>query len=89
MLEIIELYEYGNGTYAKPFWERVREKIDKVSEKYEVVDMVKKFIPAHYVGENCMGMPTYKGDELFLTLFCKKKTHNKIAIQKRKEDRLK
>ena len=85
MLEIIELYEYGNGTYAKPFWERVREKIDKISEKYEVVDMVKKFIPAHYVGENCMGMHTYKGDELFLTLFCKKKTPIKSQFKRERK----
>ena len=72
MIEVIELYEYGNGVYAKPFWDRVQEKIDKVTEQYEIVDMVKKFIPSHYVGKNCMGMDTYKGDELFLTLFCKK-----------------
>ena len=73
MIEMIKIYEYGNGMYAKPFWDRVQEKINKVTEKYEIVDMVKKFTPSHYVGKNCMGMDTHKGDELFLTLFCKKK----------------
>ena len=38
MIEVIELYEYGNGIYAKPFWDRVQEKIDKVTENYEIVN---------------------------------------------------
>ena len=58
-MKVIEIYEYGNGDYAKPFWDRVQEKIDKIEEEY--------------VGKNCLGMDTYKGDELFLTLFCKPK----------------
>lgn len=81
-MKIIEIYEYGNGTYAKPFWERVQEKIDKVEQEYEIVDMVKKFIPAHSVGKNCMGMETHRADELFLMLFCKPK--KKVCKPKRK-----
>jgi hypothetical protein len=73
MMKIIEMYEYGNGDYAKPFRDRVQEKKDKVEEEFEIIDMAKKFIPAHYVGKNCLGMDTHKGDELFLTLFCKPK----------------
>ena len=36
-MKIIEIYEYGNGTYAEPFWDRVQKKIDKVEEEYEKV----------------------------------------------------
>lgn len=72
-MKIIEIYEYGNGTYAKPFWRRVQEKIDKIEEKYKIIDSNKKFIPAHYIGKNCMGMDVYRADELFLTLFCEEK----------------
>lgn len=72
-MQIIEIYEYGNGTYAEPFWDRVQKKINKVEEEYEIINMDKKFIPSHYIGENCMGMDVYKADELFLTLYCKKK----------------
>lgn len=72
-MKIIEIYEYGNGDYAPPFWDRVQQKIDKVEELYRIIDMDKNFIPAHYVGVNCMGMKVYRGDELFLTLYCEKK----------------
>ena len=70
-MKIIEIYEYGNGTYAEPFWDRVQKKIDKVEEEYEIINMNKKFIPSHYIGKNCMEMDVYRGDELFLTLYCK------------------
>ena len=70
-MKIIEIYEYGNGDYAKPFWERVQEKIDKVEQEYEVMDFDKHFIPAHLVGKNCMGMDVHRGDELRLILYCK------------------
>lgn len=69
-MKIIEIYEYGNGTYAEPFWTRVQKKIDKVEEEYKIIDMDKKFIPEQYLGKNCMGMDVYRADELFLTLFC-------------------
>lgn len=72
-MKIIDIYEYGNGIYAEPFWDRVQKKIDKVKEEYEIMDFVKKFIPSHYIGENCMGMDVYRADKLFLTLYCKKK----------------
>lgn len=72
-MKIIEIYEYGNGTYAEPFWTRVQKKIDKVEENYKIIDMEKKFIPAHCLGKNCMGMDVYRADELFLTLFCEEK----------------
>ena len=72
-MQIIEIYEYGNGIYAEPFWDRVQKKIDKVEEEYEIINMNKKFIPSHYIGKNCMGMDVYRGDELFLTLYCKSK----------------
>ena len=36
-MKIIEIYEYGNGIYAEPFWDRVQKKIDKVEEEYEKV----------------------------------------------------
>lgn len=69
----IEIYEYGNGTYAEPFWVRVQKKIDKVEEEHEIISMNEKFIPHHYIGKNCMGMDVYRCDELFLTLYCKRK----------------
>lgn len=69
-MKIIEIYEYGNGTYVEPFWTRVQKKIDKVEEQYKIINMDKNFIPAHYVGKNCMGMDVHRGDELFLTLYC-------------------
>ena len=72
-MEIIKVYEYGNGTYSEPFWERVQKKINEIEKQYEILDMDKKFIPSHYVGKNCLGMDTYRGDELFLTLYCEKK----------------
>lgn len=72
-MKIIKIYEYGNGIYAESFWGRVQKKIDKVEEEYEIIDKDKKFIPSHYIGKNCMGMDVYKADELFLTLYCKKK----------------
>ena len=72
-MQIIEIYEYGNGIYAEPFWDRVQKKIDKVEEEYEIINMNKKFIPSHCIGKNCMGMDVYRGDELFLTLYCKSK----------------
>ena len=72
-MQIIEIYEYGNGIYAEPFWDRVQKKIDKVEEEYEIINMDKKFIPSHYIGKNCMGMDVYRADELFLTLYCKSK----------------
>ena len=43
-MKIIEIYEYGNGIYAEPFWGRVQKKIDKVEEEYEIINMDKKFI---------------------------------------------
>ena len=43
-MQIIEIYEYGNGIYAEPFWDRVQKKIDKVEEEYEIINMDKKFI---------------------------------------------
>ena len=72
-MKIIKIYEYGNGIYAESFWGRVQKKIDKVEEEYEIIDKDKKFVPSHYIGKNCMGMDVYKADELFLTLYCKKK----------------
>ena len=30
-MKIVEVYVYGNGYYAKPFWTRVQEKIDERS----------------------------------------------------------
>lgn len=77
-MKIIEIYEYGNGTYAEPFWDRVQKKIDKVEEEYEIINMDKKFIPSHYIGENCMGMDVYRDDELFLTLYCKRKQNQSL-----------
>mgnify|MGYP003294092461 CR=1 FL=1 len=62
-MKVIEIYEYGNGIYAEPFWTRIQKKVNKI-------DMDKKFIPAHYIGKNCMGMDAYRDDELFLTLYC-------------------
>ena len=72
-MKIIEIYEYGNGTYAEPFWTRVQKKINKVEEQYKIIDMDKKFIPAHYIVMNCMGMDVYRDDELFLALYCDEK----------------
>lgn len=72
-MKIIEIYEYGNGVYAEPFWTRVQKKIDKVEEHYEIIDMDKHFVPQHYVGKNCIGMDVYRGDELRLILYCKPK----------------
>ena len=72
-MKVIEIYEYGNGTYAKPFWTRVREKINKVEEQYKIIDMDRKFIPAHPIGKNCMGMETWRADEMFLTMYCEEK----------------
>lgn len=72
-MKIIEIYEYGNGIYAKPFWTRVQKKIDKVEEQYKIVNMDKKFIQAHYIDKNCMGMDVHRADELFLTLYCEEK----------------
>lgn len=72
-MKIIKIYEYENGIYAEPFWSRVQKKISKIEEEYEIIDMNKKFIPNHYIGKNCMDMDIYRDDELFLTLFCKKK----------------
>lgn len=72
-MKVIEIYEYGNGIYAKPFWSRVQDKIDKVEEEYKIISMDKNFIPAHSVGKNCMGMDRYRCDELFLTLYCEEK----------------
>lgn len=69
-MKIIKLYEYGNGTYAEPFWERVQKQIDEVEKRYKIVYMKRNFIPAHYAGKNCMGMDVYYADELFLTLYC-------------------
>ena len=69
-MKVIEIYEYGNGKYAEPFWKRVQKKIDEIEKKYKIIDMDKKFIPAHYIGKNCMSMDVYRGDELFLTLYC-------------------
>lgn len=69
-MKIIEIYEYGNGIYAEPFWTRAQKKIDEVEKKYKIIDMDKKFIPEHYLGKNCMGMDVYRCDELFLTLYC-------------------
>ena len=72
-MKIIEIYEYGNGIYAEPFWDRVRKKINKIEEQYKIIDIDKNFIPAHYVGKNCLGMDVYRCDELFLTLYCEEK----------------
>ena len=69
-MKIIEIHEYGNGTYAEPFWTRVQKKINKVEEQYKIIEMDKKFIPAHCIGKNCMGMDVCRSDELFLALYC-------------------
>ena len=66
-MKIIEIYEYGNGIYAEPFWDRVQKKIDKVEEEYEIINMHNKFITSPCIGKNCMGMDAYRDDELFLT----------------------
>lgn len=47
-----------------------RKKIDEVEKKYKIVDIDKNFIPAHYIGKNCMGGDVHRCDELFLTLYC-------------------
>ena len=72
-MKIVEVYVYGNGCYAKPFWTRVQEKIDEVEKEYTIIDVDKKYIPARYLGKNCMGMDRYKVDEIFLTLYCEEK----------------
>lgn len=72
-MQKIEIYEYGNGIYSEPFLDRVEKKIEKVKEEYEIIDINKKFIPGHYIDKNCFGMDVYRGDELFLTLYCRKK----------------
>ena len=43
-MEMIEIYEYGNGDYADSFRIRVQKQVDKVKEKYEIVRMEKHFI---------------------------------------------
>ena len=58
-MQTIEIYEYGNGRYTESFRNRVQKKIEKVKEEYEIIDMHKKFILAHYIGKNCMGMNVY------------------------------
>ena len=73
-MKIIEIYEYGNGVYSKPFYERVYEKIDKVEQEYKILDFDEYFVPSHFVGKNCMGMNVYKGDELHLILYCEPKS---------------
>lgn len=75
-IKIIEIYEYGNGDHADSFRTRVQKQVDKVKEKYEIVRMEKHFIGGHYVGKNCMGMDVFRGDELFLTLYCNPKDDN-------------
>lgn len=55
------------------FGREYKKKIDKVKEEYEILNFDKHFIPAHFNGKNCMGMDTYKGDELRLILYCKPK----------------
>ena len=40
-MEIIEIYEYGNGDYADSFRTRVQKQVDKVKEKHEIVIMEK------------------------------------------------
>ena len=42
-MKVIEIYEYGNGDYAKPFWDRVQEKIDKIEESKDMFENVTKF----------------------------------------------
>ena len=88
-MKIIKIYEYGNGIYAEPFWDRVQKKIDKVEEEYEIIDKDKKFIPSHYIGKNCMGMDVYRGDELFLTLYCKRKQNQSSMTKVRCENEIK
>lgn len=77
-MKIIEIYEYGNGVYAKPFWERVYEKINKVEQEYKILDFDKHFVPAHFVCKNCIGMNVYKGDEIRLILYCEPKVIESI-----------
>lgn len=61
--------EYMQNHFGTEF----KIKLAKIEEEYEIIDMNKKFIPNHYIGKNCMDMDIYRDDELFLTLFCKKK----------------
>lgn len=72
-MKIIKIYEYGNGDYAAPFWDRVQKKIDEVEKEYKIIDFDKNFIPAHSIGKNCMGMEVSRGDELTLILYCEEK----------------
>lgn len=81
-MKIIKIYEYGNGIYSESFWDRVKKKINKVQEEYEIIYINKKFIPYHYIGVNCLGMDVYRGDELFLILYCCKKEWNNFFIGK-------
>lgn len=72
-IEIVELYVYGNGIYAPPFWTRVGDKIQAIREKYEIVSIVRvKFIPEHIAYVDQYG-EHWRGDELIVKLRCRKK----------------
>ncbi len=72
--EIISVYEYGNGIYAQPFQDRLKQKIDNVESKYIILKILEyNHTPSHYIGKNCLGMDIYKGEELEIKFLVRRK----------------
>lgn len=60
------LYEYGDGIYAKPLDERVRERVKIFSTTYKVLNVQYEWFPKRYLGKNCCGMEVWKPRECFI-----------------------
>lgn len=72
--ETITVYEYGNGVYAQPFQDRVKQKINNIKSEYIILETLEyKHVPSHSIGKNCFGMDIYKCEELEMKLLVKRK----------------
>lgn len=60
-------YHVGCGVFG--IYTGTLKKLDKVTERYEIIDMDSQFISSHYVGKNCENMDTYRDGKVFLTLY--------------------
>ena len=66
------IYEYGNGIYAKPLWQRYQEKITEIEKEYIIETACQNYIPEHCAGGEDDHYPYY-GPTVCSYLLCKKR----------------
>ena len=64
-----KLYEYGQGIYALPLEQRVKNRVKEFEQTHNVLKIEYNWIPQKYLGKNCLGMDVWKSREceIFIT----------------------